>query len=517
MGGSSLQRKNYTFKTPLILSIFIVSLIFINLLFCNKVEAASFSTGADVSWLPQMEAKGYKFYDDNGVQKDCLQILKEHGINSIRLRVWVNPSDDPYSGHCSKAETVALAKRCANMGFRIMIDFHYSDSWADPGKQYKPAAWKSHGISQLLTDVYDHTYDVLNALKSNGVTPEWVQVGNETNNGMLWDDGKASVSMKNFAQLVSSGYDAVKAVFPLTKVIVHISNGYDNSLFRWIFDGLKNNGGKYDVIGMSLYPESNNWSTMSSQCLTNMNDMVLRYGKEVMICEVGMDNTAASACKSLISDLIKKVGSLSGNKGSGVFYWEPQCYNWAGYGKGAWSTNGRPTIAMDAFLEANVGLPTSTPTPTPSISARTVSGYIKGAGFKVELEGTQYSTLSDSKGFFSVNDVPSALTEFTLNIFKPGFLSRAISIKVPKDRYSISISESAAPLVLIEGDMNNNKVINMEDVIIIAKVFNLTASHPQYNAAADFNNDGIINMSDIIMLAKNFGITSADYPIVNIS
>ncbi|HEY9059546.1 MAG TPA: glycosyl hydrolase 53 family protein [Pseudobacteroides sp.] len=535
-----MQRKYSAFKTPLVLSIFIVSLIFINLLFCIKVEAASFSTGADVSWLPQMEAKGYKFYDDNGVQKDCLQILKEHGINSIRLRVWVNPSDDPYSGHCSKAETIALAKRCANMGFRIMIDFHYSDSWADPGKQYKPAAWNSHGISQLLTDVYDHTYDVLNTLKSNGVTPEWVQIGNETNNGMLWDDGKASVNMKNFAQLVSRGYDAVKAVFPQTKVIVHISNGYDNSLFRWIFDGLKNNGGKYDVIGMSLYPESNNWSTISSQCLTNMNDMVSRYGKEVMICEVGMDNNAASACKSLISDLIKKVGSLSGGKGLGVFYWEPQCYNWAGYGKGAWSTNGRPTIAMDAFLEANVGVPTSastatptstqtptsisTPTPTPtanptatpSVSARSVSGYIKGAGFMVELEGTQYLALSDSKGFFSVNDIPSALTEFTLNIFKPGFLSREIYIKMPKDRYSISISESAAPLVLIEGDMNNNKVINMEDVIIIAKVFSLTASHPQYNAAADFNNDGIINMSDIIMLAKNFGRTSADYPIVNI-
>ncbi|KNY25240.1 glycoside hydrolase family 53 protein [Pseudobacteroides cellulosolvens] len=315
--------KNYIFKIPAILSLVFISVILINMLSFIEAHAAAFSCGADVSWLPQMEAKGYKFYDDNGVQKDCLQILKEHGINSIRLRVWVNPSNDPYSGHCSKAETVALAKRCANMGFRIMIDFHYSDSWADPGKQYKPEAWKNHTITQLQTDVYDHTLDVLNALKNNGVTPEWVQVGNETNNGMLWDDGKASVSMKNFAQLVTRGYDAVKAVFPEAKVIVHISNGYDNSLFKWIFDGLKNNGGKYDIIGMSLYPNQDNFTTLSNQCLTNMNDMVSRYGKEVMICEVGMDNTAASSSKSLISDLIKKVRSVSNGKGLGVFYWEP--------------------------------------------------------------------------------------------------------------------------------------------------------------------------------------------------
>lgn len=337
-----------------------------SLFFPVSTRAATFANGADVSWLPQMEAKGYKFYDDYGVQKDCLQILKEHGINSIRLRVWVNPSNDPYSGHCSKDEVVEMAKRCKNMGFRIMINFHYSDSWADPGKQYKPAAWANHSTNQLYTDIYNHTYDVLSALKSNGVTPEWVQVGNETNNGMLWEDGMASKNMRNFAWMVNSGYDAVKAVFPETKVIVHLSNAYDNNLFRWMFDGLKNNGAKFDVIGMSLYPEVYNWSTLNEQCLYNMNDMVSRYGKEIMICEVGMDNTAASAAKEMITDLLKKVAFLPGGKGLGVFYWEPQCYNWANYGKGAWNTNGRPTIAMDAFLSNNSGLPTSTPTPIPT-------------------------------------------------------------------------------------------------------------------------------------------------------
>jgi arabinogalactan endo-1,4-beta-galactosidase len=295
-----------------------------------------------------MEASGYKFYNNSGTQQDLFTILKGKGMNTIRLRVWVNPA----GGWCNKADMIWMAQRAKNAGMRVMVDFHYSDSWADPGKQTKPGAWSSHGISQLYTDVWNHTTDVLNGLKSAGVTPEWVQVGNETNNGMLWNDGKASVSMHNFAGLVTSGYNGVKSVFPNAKVIVHISNGYDNSLFRWIFDGLKNNGagGKYDVIGMSLYPTASNWSTLNSQCLTNMNDMVSRYGKEVMICEVGMEVSAASTCKSFLTDIISKTRAVSGGKGLGVLYWEPESYNnWQGYTKGAFGSNGRPTVALDAF------------------------------------------------------------------------------------------------------------------------------------------------------------------------
>ena len=187
-------------------------------------------------------------------------------------------------------------------------------------------------------------------LKSNGITPAWVQVGNETNDGMLWPDGKASTNMNNFAQLVNAGYNAVKAVDTSIKVIVHISNGYDNSLFRWIFDGLKNNGAKWDIIGMSLYPTAANWSTLNSQCLTNMNDMVSRYGKDIMVAEIGMSWTDAAACNSFITDLINKVKSVTGGKGLGVFYWEPESYNnWQGYTLGAFDNSGKPTIALNAF------------------------------------------------------------------------------------------------------------------------------------------------------------------------
>lgn len=172
--------------------------------------------GADVSWLTQMEKSGYKFYNDSGTQQDLFPILKAHGMNAVRLRVWVNPS----AGWSNITDVVAKAKRAKAAGFDVMIDFHYSDTWADPAHQAKPAAWSSYTFDQLMSNVYWHTYNSLTTLKNAGITPKWVQVGNETNNGMLWSDGKASVNMKNFAWLINSGYDAVKAVNSSTKVIV---------------------------------------------------------------------------------------------------------------------------------------------------------------------------------------------------------------------------------------------------------------------------------------------------------
>lgn len=309
----------------------------------NKVQ---FAKGADVSWVTEMESNGIKFYNSSGTQQDLFLILKNLGMNTIRLRVWVNPS----GGWNNTADVVAKAVRAKNLGMRVLIDFHYSDTWADPGHQTKPAAWASQDFATLKTSVYNHTFSVLTTLKNNGITPEWVQVGNETNDGMLWPDGKASSGMNNFAQLVNAGYEAVKAIDTSIKVIVHISNGYDNNLFRWIFDGLKNNGGKWDVIGMSLYPTASNWSTLNTQCLANMNDMVARYNKEVMVVETGMSWDQPSAAYSFLSDLIAKTKSVTGNKGLGVLYWEPEAYNnWVGYPLGAFDNSGKPTVALDAF------------------------------------------------------------------------------------------------------------------------------------------------------------------------
>lgn len=312
----------------------------------TKPTNNNISKGADVSWLTQMEASGMKFYNSSGTQEDCMQILKDLGMNSIRLRVWVNPTD----GWCNSADVVTKAVRAKNLGMKVMIDFHYSDWWADPGKQNKPAAWANEDFTSLKQSLSDHTIAVLDSLKAHGVTPVWVQVGNETNDGMLWEDGRASTHMNNFAQLINAGYNAVKSVDTSIKVIVHISNGYDNNLFRWIFDGLKNNGAQWDIIGMSLYPSTSNWSALNEQCLANMNDMVSRYNKDVMVVEVGMSWDQAAICQYFLGDLISKVKSVNGGRGLGVFYWEPESFNnWNSYSLGAFDNSGKPTIALDAF------------------------------------------------------------------------------------------------------------------------------------------------------------------------
>lgn len=335
---------------------YVILLLFASLsLFCKKTgnaqpppppSTSSFAKGADISWITEMESAGRKFYNNSGAQQDVIQILRDLGMNTIRLRVWVNPAD----GWNGKADVVAKAVRAKNLGMRIMIDFHYSESWADPGKQTKPAAWIGQDINGLKTSLADHTKEILNALKTAGVTPEWVQVGNETNDGMLWPDGKASQNMNNFVQLFNAGYDAVKTVFPSAKVIVHVSNGWDNNLFRWLLDGLKNNGGKWDVIGMSLYPTTVNWQTLNNQCLANMNDMIARYGTPVMIVEIGMSWDQAAASKMFMQDLIQKANSISSDKSLGVLYWEPQSYGgWKGYTLGAFDNSGKPTEALSAF------------------------------------------------------------------------------------------------------------------------------------------------------------------------
>ncbi|HYH16701.1 MAG TPA: glycosyl hydrolase 53 family protein [Flavisolibacter sp.] len=306
----------------------------------------TFAKGADVSWITEMEAANRKFYNANGIQQEGMSLLKSLGMNTIRLRVWVNP----VNGWSNKADVVIKAKRAKELGFRIMIDFHYSDTWADPGHQTKPAAWIGHNLAHLKTALYNHTIDVLTELKTNNITPEWVQIGNETNDGMLWPEGKASINMASFAQLVTAGYDAVKAISNTSKVIVHLSNGYDNALYRWMFDGLLANGAKWDVIGLSLYPSPANWTTLAAQCLTNMNDMVSRYGKPVMVVEVGMSWDSPEASKAFLTDIIQKVQSIPQNKGLGVLYWEPQSYgNWQGYTLGAFDNAGKPTAALDAF------------------------------------------------------------------------------------------------------------------------------------------------------------------------
>lgn len=330
----------------------LLAILLSNLLLAQHKESV-FAKGADVGWLPQMEATGYKFFDNNGKETDCLQLLKDLGMNSIRLRVWVNPSDDKASGHCSKEETIAMALRAQKMGFRIMINFHYSDSWADPAKQFKPKAWEKHSFAELLNDVYNHTFDVINALKAAGVTPEWVQVGNEIPGGMLWPEGSTD-NWPQLGQLLNKGYDAVKAVDKNIKVIVHVDEGNNNEKFRTFFDNATAQKVRYDVIGLSYYPYwiKKDYTETIADLQFNLNDMAQRYGKEVMIVEVGGEDDKVQNTHELLTATIKAVKNVPNNKGIGVLYWEPQgARSWSHYALSAWQADGKPSPALNAFKE----------------------------------------------------------------------------------------------------------------------------------------------------------------------
>ena len=381
----------------------------------QTVTVPVFSKGADVSWLPQMEATGYKFYDSDGTEKEGLQLLKDRGMNTIRLRVFVNPSNDKTNGHCSPAETVALAVRAKNMGMRIMIDFHYSDTWADPGHQTKPAAWASHSFADLQNDVYNHTYEVLNALKIAGVTPEWVQIGNEIPGGMLWPEGSTS-NWNQLAQLLNKGYDATKAIDTAIKVIIHIDQGNNNARFRWFFDNVKLNNVKYDVIGMSYYPYwlNSDYTVTIANLENNLKDMVSRYAKEVMVVEVGGDYTKVQNTYDMLLAVIAAVKKVPENKGLGVIYWEPQGEkSWSGYQLNAWQSNGKPSLALDAFkneinqvieqvkidgFAANPVEQGKNVTANLTYTANTATDYFYVGLFKRNSSGQWLQTITESAG-----------------------------------------------------------------------------------------------------------------------
>lgn len=315
----------------------------------KPAKETGFARGADVSWLTQMESEGRKFYTpgQDRQEMECMQLLRDYcGVNSIRLRVWVNPSE----GWNNIDDVVLKARRAEALGLRTMIDFHFSDTWADPGHQEMPEAWKNLSFDELKAAVSSHVTDVLNALKEVSVTPEWVQIGNETTPGMMLPVGDVVENPAQLTQLNNAGYDAVKAIFPEAIVIVHLDGGNDQWRYDRMFDALQNNGGKYDMIGMSLYPywaeqngETGGWQKVADDCIANINHLKQKYNKPVMICEIGMPYDQPEPCKQLISKMMNAPVE-------GIFYWEPQAPNGYndGYNLGCFD-NDAPTAALDPF------------------------------------------------------------------------------------------------------------------------------------------------------------------------
>jgi arabinogalactan endo-1,4-beta-galactosidase/N-acetylneuraminic acid mutarotase len=291
--------------------------------------AAAFVYGADVGWLTQLESMGYTWTDTTGAQASALQILKNHGVNTIRIRTFVNPTITAGVlgvGDLDQAGSIALAKTASAMGFQIVIDFHYSDTWADPGHQTLPAAWANHTYAQLQTDVYKYTYNFMTALVAAGVTPQYVQVGNEINTGMLWPIGSVGATTVNgndfthVTGLINQGYAAVKAASKSTQVIIHIAGISNLADFEWFFDGLTAASAKFDVIGASYYDGPSNITTVAS----NLNTLAARYNKPVMICEIGYRYSDPTTAYTDVHGAIEAVNAVPNKMGLGVIYWEPE-------------------------------------------------------------------------------------------------------------------------------------------------------------------------------------------------
>ena len=306
------------------------------------IERGTFAKGADVSWLTQLEKEGYKFYNKAQEEKECMQLLRDDcGVNSIRLRVWVNPAE----GWCNVSDVAIKARRANSLGLRLMIDFHFSDTWADPGQQVMPAAWAGKSLEEVNTLIANHVTEVLSTLKELEIEPEWVQIGNETTPGMLLPMGSIEDNPAQYAALNNAAYDAAKAIFPNVKCIIHLDGGNDQWRYDRMFDAMKTYGGKYDMIGMSVYPSwaQQEWEKVADDTIENINHLIKKYGKPIMICEIGMPYNEPENCKALITKM------MTANV-EGIFYWEPEAPAEKGYGLGCFENNA-PTSALDPFIE----------------------------------------------------------------------------------------------------------------------------------------------------------------------
>ncbi|MCM1490994.1 MAG: glycosyl hydrolase 53 family protein [Muribaculum sp.] len=343
-----------------------------------KVRTTPYWLGADISGTTMTEAHGGKFYNSLGEEMETIALMKQLGMNAVRLRVWVNPQ----GGFCSKEDVLKLAKRAKANGMEIMLCYHYADSWADPGKQPIPEAWKNYNYKQMKKAVYNHTKETLELLKKNGINVKWMQQGNETTNGMLWDMGRAQTNMEQYAGFTDESYAAAKKVFPDITCIVHLDCGADIDRYHRILNGLDKYGARYDMIGMSVYPywdlqakrATSDDDTMN-KVVANIKTLSKEYDKPVMIVETGYEAIRPNEGYAFLRKLMDATYPLK--ECHGVFYWAPELEGH--YPLGAFENN-RPTRILDAFKEISEGLPAGDMNfySTSDMEVKTPNGLLKG-------------------------------------------------------------------------------------------------------------------------------------------
>jgi arabinogalactan endo-1,4-beta-galactosidase len=326
--------------------------------------------GMDVTTLEETESLGGKFYE-NGEEAPLFDILKRHGVTSIRLRLWNNPFNEKGenygAGGCDIDTVLRAARRAAENGMNWMLNFHYSDFWADPGRQLIPKAWQGLNMDQLEKAVYEYTKETLARCKNEALYPAYTQIGNEITNGLLWPSGKVDydkvsgdpVSYSNMTRLLKAGAAAARESGDV-KIIFHLERSCDNVRYRQWFDAVKAAGVDYDIIGVSYYPH---WHGTMAEVSDNLNDISARYNKDVMVVETAYPFTdkhysglpgvslvingemtlpdgssppyplSVEGQCNFLRDLVKMVKSVK--RCTGLYYWEP---GWLPLDGSTWST-----------------------------------------------------------------------------------------------------------------------------------------------------------------------------------
>ena len=313
-----------------------------------------FVKGMDLSTLLELERCGAKYYD-NGEERDLLAIMKSYDVDTIRIRLWNDPwseTGESYgAGENDLKTSLEIAKRVTAAGFGVLLNFHYSDFWADPGKQIKPKAWADYGVKELEQAVYDYTLESMQTFLDAGVNITMVQVGNELSNGLLWPEGKVP-NYDNIATFVNAGIRAVRKADAAIPVMIHLDNGGNNALYREWFDNFTKRGEDFEIIGLSYYPF---WHGSLQMLNDNMNDIAERYGKDLVIAEFSMGYTmedyknyeklsdeerkgyatrpalvekieypmTKQGQYDFMEDFLNRISHIKGGKGKGFFYWEP--------------------------------------------------------------------------------------------------------------------------------------------------------------------------------------------------
>lgn len=345
----------------------------------GAVDTQDFVRGVDISTLDMLEDLGAKYYQ-NGMESDALTILHNNGANYVRLKLWVDPYDEDGNayggGNNDYTTTLALAQRAKSLGMGILIDFHLSDFWADPANQIKPKAWESLSYAELKTTLYNYMKTTLNEFASAGIVPEMVQVGNEISSGILHEDGKVGDGNEDFSDLAGLLEAAVSGVRDSsasdTRIILHLDQGGQNSLYTWFFGELLEKAPDldFDIFGLSYYPM---WHGTMDGLQYNLNYLASTYNKEVCIVETayawttedgdGVGNVFISGDENIagypatvegqfafMNDLESILLNVPGDKGIGFFYWEPE---WVPVEGGTYATDAGVKYKNDTVTPSN--------------------------------------------------------------------------------------------------------------------------------------------------------------------